>query len=182
MCIVFVITWKRYRYRLARHHQAIRINMWIHHKVYWSISYSNYNHVEGDWVHDHLVGGDDCAEEVDDNYHENSDNRRVYIDSLVQDSNNSSALAMELLQSCTKPSIFDVMKHKIEVEWFYFAIFRFWSCFYKRRRSGCRSSWMWPSWSTNLVICHLLTQCWSGGVSCWWFNDSAHVWRCWKSG
>ena len=31
--------------------------------------------------------------------------RLVYIDGLVQDCNNSSALAMELLQSCTKPSI-----------------------------------------------------------------------------
>ena len=29
-----------------------------------------------------------------------------YIDSLVQDCSNSSALAMELLQSCTKPSIY----------------------------------------------------------------------------
>ena len=28
-----------------------------------------------------------------------------YIDGLVQDCSNSSALAMELLQSCTKPSI-----------------------------------------------------------------------------
>ena len=32
--------------------------------------------------------------------------RRVYdIDGLVQDCSNSSALAVELLQSCTKPSI-----------------------------------------------------------------------------
>ena len=29
----------------------------------------------------------------------------VYIDGLVQDCSNSSALAMELLQSCIKPSI-----------------------------------------------------------------------------
>ena len=29
----------------------------------------------------------------------------VHIDGLVQDCSNSSALAMELLQSCTKPSI-----------------------------------------------------------------------------
>ena len=29
-----------------------------------------------------------------------------YIDGLVQDCNNSSALALELLQSCTKPLIF----------------------------------------------------------------------------
>ena len=31
--------------------------------------------------------------------------KRVYIDGLVQDCSNSSALAMELLHSCTKPSI-----------------------------------------------------------------------------
>ena len=30
---------------------------------------------------------------------------REYLDGLVQDCSNSSALAMELLQSCTKPSI-----------------------------------------------------------------------------
>ena len=30
-----------------------------------------------------------------------------YIDGLVPDCSNSSALAMELLQSCTKPSIYD---------------------------------------------------------------------------
>ena len=32
-----------------------------------------------------------------------------FIDGLVQDCSNSSALAMELLQSCTKPSIFTTM-------------------------------------------------------------------------
>ena len=32
-----------------------------------------------------------------------TDNR--YVDGLVQDFSNSSALAMEILQSCTKPSI-----------------------------------------------------------------------------
>ena len=32
----------------------------------------------------------------------------VYIDGLVQDCSNSSALAMELLQSCTKPSIWNL--------------------------------------------------------------------------
>ena len=32
--------------------------------------------------------------------------RHAYIDGLVQDCSNSSALAMELLQSCTKPSNF----------------------------------------------------------------------------
>ena len=31
---------------------------------------------------------------------------QIYIDGLVQDCSNSSALAMELLQSCTKPSIY----------------------------------------------------------------------------
>ena len=31
----------------------------------------------------------------------------AYIDGLVQDCSNSSVLAMELLQSCTKPSICD---------------------------------------------------------------------------
>ena len=31
----------------------------------------------------------------------------LYIDALVQDCSNSSALAMELLQCCTKPSIYD---------------------------------------------------------------------------
>ena len=30
---------------------------------------------------------------------------KLYIDGLVQDCSNSSALAMELLQSCTKPSV-----------------------------------------------------------------------------
>ena len=30
----------------------------------------------------------------------------MYIDGLVQDCSNSSALAVELLQSCTKPSIY----------------------------------------------------------------------------
>ena len=30
----------------------------------------------------------------------------VYIDGLVQDCSNSNALAMELLQSCTKPSMY----------------------------------------------------------------------------
>ena len=30
---------------------------------------------------------------------------KIYIDGLVQDCSNSIALAMELLQSCTKPSI-----------------------------------------------------------------------------
>ena len=32
----------------------------------------------------------------------------AYIDGLVQDCSNSSALAMELLQSCTKPSIYAI--------------------------------------------------------------------------
>ena len=32
-----------------------------------------------------------------------------YIDGLVQDCSNSSALAMELLQSCTKPSIYTLI-------------------------------------------------------------------------
>ena len=32
----------------------------------------------------------------------------LYVNGLVQDCRNSSALAMELLQSCTKPSIYDV--------------------------------------------------------------------------
>ena len=32
-----------------------------------------------------------------------------YIDGLLQDCSNSSALATELLQSCTKPSIYTVM-------------------------------------------------------------------------
>ena len=31
--------------------------------------------------------------------------KQEYIDGLVQDCNHSSALALELLQSCTKPSI-----------------------------------------------------------------------------
>ena len=31
-----------------------------------------------------------------------------YIEGLVQDCSNSSALAMELLQSCTNPSIYDI--------------------------------------------------------------------------
>ena len=35
----------------------------------------------------------------------NSPKSAQYIDGLVQDCSNSSALAMELLQSCTKPSI-----------------------------------------------------------------------------
>ena len=32
-----------------------------------------------------------------------------YIDGLVQDYSNSSVLAMELLQSCTKPSIYNLI-------------------------------------------------------------------------
>ena len=37
---------------------------------------------------------------------------RIYIDGLVQDCSNSSALAMELLQPCTKQSIYASTKHK----------------------------------------------------------------------
>ena len=41
-----------------------------------------------------------------------------YIDGLVQDCCNSSALAMELLQSCTKPSMGWIMLNKIQTsEW-----------------------------------------------------------------
>ena len=36
-----------------------------------------------------------------------------HIDGLVQDCSNSSALAMELLQSCTKPSIYSIVYRKI---------------------------------------------------------------------
>ena len=43
-----------------------------------------------------------------------------YIDGLVQDCSNSSALAMELLQSCTKPSIYAFM---IQMFCFYFIMF-----------------------------------------------------------
>ena len=32
----------------------------------------------------------------------------IHIDGLVQNCNNYSALAMELLQSCTKPSIYEM--------------------------------------------------------------------------
>ena len=34
---------------------------------------------------------------------------RLHVDGLVQDYSNSSALAMELLQSCTKPSVLDLL-------------------------------------------------------------------------
>ena len=43
-----------------------------------------------------------------------------YVDGLVQDCSNSSALAMELLQSCTKPSIYSKPRKKknIDITWY----------------------------------------------------------------
>ena len=40
------------------------------------------------------------------NHTETQKRRQLYIDGLLQDCSNSSALAMELLQACTKPSIY----------------------------------------------------------------------------
>ena len=40
----------------------------------------------------------------------NSLNFHAHVDGLVQDCGNSSALAMELLQSCTKPSMYSYRK------------------------------------------------------------------------
>ena len=37
----------------------------------------------------------------------------IYIDGLVQDCNISSVLAMEILQSCTKPSIYELLGFKM---------------------------------------------------------------------
>ena len=42
------------------------------------------------------------------------------IDGLVQDCSNSSALAMELLQSCTKPSICTTLQFTLSYSWWYF--------------------------------------------------------------
>ena len=43
---------------------------------------------------------------------------KYYIDSLVEDCINSSALAMELLQSSTKPSIYSIVIAKVEYRLF----------------------------------------------------------------
>ena len=40
------------------------------------------------------------------------------IEGLVQNCSNSSALAMELLQSCTELSIYSVVKPKVNQNWF----------------------------------------------------------------
>ena len=54
----------------------------------------------------HFFKASMCQWNVVNMLHGNEHTHQWYIDGLVQDCGNSSALAMELLQSCIKPSIY----------------------------------------------------------------------------
>ena len=51
-----------------------------------------------------FISAEGCWNKIDFQGH--NINIQLYVDGLVQDCSNSSALAMELLQSCTKSSIY----------------------------------------------------------------------------
>ena len=74
-----------------------------------------------------------------------------HFDGLVQDCSNSSALAMELLQSCTKPSILLTLKTFINEKnhWWRYELFA--KC--------CSKRCYWSGWPYN--TCFWIPFCWN---------------------
>ena len=78
-----------------------------------------------------------------------------YIDGLVQDCSNSIANALELLQSCTNPSIYR------------------WMLNLSHKMSKVCGALFWSSWSSWKIFIHVIQSCFSDTVvipflSRWW--------------
>ena len=89
---------------------------------------------------------------------------KLYMDdSLVQDCSNSSALTMELLQSCTKPSIWYCISCEIALRWMPQDLIEYYSTLVQVMAWG------------HQATSHCLSQCWSRSISSYGITRSQGV-------
>ena len=100
----------------------------------------------------------------------------LYIDGLVKDCSNSNALAMELLQSCTKPLIY----HDDVIKWKHFP--RYWPFGLRIHRSQVNSLHK-GQWRATLMfsLIYALNKRLGKQLWGWWFETpSCSSWRHWN--